>query len=226
MPYINRFVILGVLLVSLSSYAQDNFESLGESSFALDYKVSNNYSFISAARTRYYLYKDSDLTIENRQIDLIHLSTLKLNYNHSLRLGLLYRFRDLFNDGSNELRFSQQFSYTKQNMALRFTHTFSFEQRLFEDFTILRTRYRFGLDTPLSGEKLDVGESYLVVSMEALLSQSQKIKPEIDHRTTAQIGWLLTERLKIQVGFEYRFEAFNIETEEKLFVLTSASIKI
>lgn len=226
MFYIKRLVLLYALIASGSCFGQEDFESLGESSFALDYKVSNNYSFISSARTRYYFYKNSGFTIENRQIDLIHFSTLKLNYNHSLGLGILYRFRDLFNDGSNELRIIQQFKYTKQNMAVRFAHTMRFEQRILEELTIYRSRYQFGLDAPLVGEKLDVGESYLVGSMEALLSQSDKIKPEIDHRTTVQIGWLLSERLKIQVGLEYRFEAFNLETEEKLFLLTGAVLKI
>lgn len=226
MPYINRFTILLALLISGSSFSQDNFESLGESIFFVDHKVSNSYSFNFATRSRYYLYRDSDVTIENRQIDIAHFSTLKLNYNHSLSLGIQYRFRDLFNEGSNELRITQQFSYTKQRFALRFGHRLRFEQRLFETITIFRSRYRFALDTPLRGEKLDVGESYLVVSLEGLLSQSHQMKSELDQRTTAQIGWLLSERLKIQVGLEYRFEAFNIETEEKLFILTSASIKI
>lgn len=226
MPYINRWIVLVTLIFGGVTFAQEDFESLGETSFAADHKVSNSYSFVSAARTRYYFYKNADLTVENRQIDLIHFSKLKLNYNHKLGFGILYRFRDLFNDGSNELRLTQEFSYSKQNMALRFVHNVRFEQRLLEDLTIFRWRYRYGLDTPLNGEKLDVGESYLVVSMEALLSQSRKIKPEVDHRTTAQIGWLLSGGLKIQAGLEYRFEAFNIKTEEKLFILTSATIKI
>jgi hypothetical protein len=199
---------------------------LGESSFAVDHKVSNSYSFNFAARSRYYLFKNDDFTVENRQIDLVHFSTLKLNYNHSLSLGIQYRFRDLFTDVSNELRITQQFSYTKQNLALRFGHRFRLEQRFFDIITIFRSRYRFALDFPLKGEKLDVGESYLVVYMEALLSQSNKIKPILGHRTTTQIGWLLTERLKIQVGLEYRLEAFNIQTQEKLFILTSANVKI
>jgi hypothetical protein len=62
--------------------------------------------------------------------------------------------------------------------------------------------------------------------MEALLSQSSKLKPELDHRTTVNFGWLLTEQLKLQLGLEYRFEAWNIETEQRLFILTSAILNI
>jgi hypothetical protein len=226
MFYINRYILLVLLGFSSLCFSQDDFETLGESGFAIDHNVSDSYSFNFLARSRYYLYKGIDVTFENRQVDIIHFSTLKLNYNKSVSLGVLYRFRNVFDDNSDELRLVQQFNYTKQNLALRIGHRFSFEQRLLENLTIFRSRYRFGLDTPLNGEKLDVGESYLVVSMEALLSQSRKTKPEIDHRTTAHVGWLVTEDLKIQVGFEYRFEAFNIETEQKLFLLTGAVLKI
>lgn len=199
---------------------------LGESGFAADHKVSSIYSMNFAARSRYYLYQNSDTKLKKRQLDFVHFSTLKLDYNHSISFGVQYRYREAFDDGRNELRLTQQFNYVKQNLALRFGHRFRFEQRILEDFTILRSRYRFALDFPLKGEKLDVGEPYLVTSMEALLSQSQNIKSEIDHRTTAQIGWLISEKLKLQIGLEYRFEAFNVETEELLFILTSAILKI
>jgi hypothetical protein len=199
---------------------------LGESGFVVEHKVSESYSIGFASRTRYYLYQNSETNIKNRQLDFIHFSTLKLDYNHSLSFGVLYRFREAFDDGNDELRLIQQFNYNTKTLGVRFGHRFRFEQRILDDLTILRSRYRFALDFPLNGEKLDIGESYLVTTMEALLSQSKSIKPEIDHRTTAQIGWLISEKLKLQVGLEYRFEAFNINTEELLFILTSASLKI
>ena len=62
--------------------------------------------------------------------------------------------------------------------------------------------------------------------MEALLSNSKHEKPELDHRTTTQLGWLVSEKIKLQFGVEYRFEAFNLNTEQKLFLLTSAILKI
>jgi hypothetical protein len=221
----NIFSVLG-LLYCCASFSQNNFGMLGESGFAVDHKVSTSYSMNFASRTRYYLYQNSNTNFKNRQLDFVHFSTLKLDYNHSLSFGVQYRFREAFDDGSNELRLIQQFNYTKKNLALRFGHRFRFEQRILDDLTILRYRYRYALNFPLNGEKLDVGESYLETSMEALLSQSQNIKPEIDHRTTAQIGWLISEKLKLQIGLEYRFEAFNIKTEELLFILTSAILKL
>lgn len=219
------FLILSCF-VSLNLFCQNDFETLGESGLALNHKVNLDYGINFAIRSRYYLYKDDTYAFESRQLDFVHFSTLNLNYNHSLSLGIQYRLRESINGGSNELRITQQFNITKKQLALRFGHRVRFEQRILNNFTILRSRYRFALDFPLTGEKLDIGESYIITSMEALLSKSKKTKPEMDHRTTAYIGWLISERIKLQFGLEYRFEAFNIQTEEKLFLLTSFIIKV
>lgn len=215
-----------VFLVSVISFSQENFESLGETGFAINHSVSDNYRVNFSTRSRYFLYKDSEFTFKNRQIDIVHFSTYNLAYNKSLSLGIQYRFRESFDGGSNELRITQQYNYIKKRLALRYGHRFRFEQRILENITILRSRYRFALDFPLNGEKLDVGEGYLVASTEALLSLSKRTSPEIDHRATAQIGWLMNDSLKFQAGLEYRFEAFNIATEQRLFILTSAILKL
>lgn len=222
--YYTRLPLFIAIFIFSFGFSQENFESLGESGIAINHKVNDFYNINFSARTRYYLYRN--INIENRQVDLVHFSTYKLNYNNSLSFGIQYRFREGFDGGSNELRLTQQYNFTKQNSALRFGHRFRFEQRILDDLTILRSRYRFAIDSPLNGEKLDIGESYLVASMELLLSQNKNIKSEVDHRTTTQIGWLISKKLRLQIGLEYRFEAFNIKTEEKLFILSSAILKL
>ncbi|MBV7268731.1 DUF2490 domain-containing protein [Winogradskyella sp. WHY3] len=225
--YYTKIILVFIgYFMGLHLFSQNNFEGLGETGLALNHKVNSGYKVNFAVRSRYYLYQDENLNFENRQIDAVHFSTLSLNYNNSLSLGVQYRIRASIDGGSNELRLTQQYNYTKKNLALRFGHRIRFEQRILETLTILRSRYRFALDFPLNGEKLDVGESYLITSMEALLSKNKKIKPELDHRTTAQMGWLFSEKLKFQFGLEYRFEAFNVKTEEKLFILTSLILKV
>ncbi|MEO1030263.1 MAG: DUF2490 domain-containing protein [Bacteroidota bacterium] len=226
MSYTRYLLYAFTCFVGIQSSAQSNFEGLGESGFALNKRFSSHYKFNFALRSRYYMYQDDALSFENRQLDFVHFSTLNLDYNNALSLGVQYRLRASIDGGSNELRLTQQFNYTKSNQALRFGHRFRFEQRILDELTIFRSRYRLALDFPLNGEKLDIGEAYLITSMEGLLSIGAKIKPELDHRTTSQIGWLISETLKLQLGLEYRFEAFNIKTEERLFLLTSAILKI
>ncbi|WP_256867402.1 DUF2490 domain-containing protein [Winogradskyella forsetii] len=210
----------------MNLFSQSDFEGLGETALALNHKFNSNYQINFAVKSRYYLYQDEAINFENRQLDFVHFSTFNLNYNHSFSLGAQYRIRESIDGESNELRFTQQFNYTKKNQALRFGHRFRFQQRIFDALTVFRSRYRIALDFPLNGQKLDVGESYVVTSMEALLSVSDKMKPEFDHRTTSQIGWLISEKSKLQIGLEYRFEAFNLNTENKLFILTSYILKV
>lgn len=227
MSYTKTLLVLLACFTSLNTlFSQSDFEGLGETSFAVNSDINNNYKVNFAVRSRYYLYQEDNFNFKNRQLDFVHFSTLNLDYNHSVSLGVQYRIREYIDGGSNELRLTQQFNYTKKQEAIRFGHRVRFEQRILEDLTILRSRYRFALDFPLNGEKLDIGEAYIVGSMEALLSNSKNEKPEIDHRTTAHIGWLVSKSLKLQFGMEYRFEAYNLNTEQKLFLLTSGILKI
>lgn len=226
MCYIRNILCALACLIVLQLSAQSEFEGLGESSFAVNKQISSDYKINFSLRSRYYFYQDNGLNFNNRQIDLVHFSTLNLDYNHSLSMGVQYRIRESIDGESDELRLTQQFNYTKKDGALRYGHRLRFEQRILDQLTIFRGRYRFALDLPLNGEKLDVGEGYLVSSMEGLISVGKQIRPELDHRTTTQIGWLISETLKLQFGLEYRFEAFNIDTEEKLFILTSAILKL
>lgn len=213
-------------LFGLLCHSQDNFESLGESAFAINYKVSSGYHNHFTVRDRYYIFRRDEFRFKNRQIDLVHFSTWSLNFNQILSLGIQYRFRENFEEGRNELRLSQQYNFTKRNEAVRFGHRFRLEQRIFDKLTILRYRYRFALDLPLSGQKLDVGEAYFIGAIEGLLSQSKKIKPELDYRTTCHFGWLITAKLRLQLGLEYRFEAWNIYTQQSLFLLSSAILNL
>ena len=221
-----HYISICGLLCYVFSFSQDNFTSFGESGLTLNHKISDYYSVNFSAKARYFLYRDDNLTLENRQLDVVHFSTYKLDYNTSLSFGVQYRQRNNFDGGSNELRLTQQYNYTKQRLAIRFGHRFRLEQRFLEDLTIFRSRYRFAVDFPLVGEKLDIGETYLVTSMEALLSMTKNNKPETDHRTVIQIGFQTSKTLKLQIGLEYRFEAFNLETEHVLFALTSAILKL
>ncbi|MGZ0015372.1 DUF2490 domain-containing protein [Yeosuana sp. AK3] len=206
--------------------AQNDFETLGESEFAINHNVSKQYSVNFALKSRYYLYQEAAFRLEQRQLDVVHFSTFKLNYKYNISFGLQYRNRDVFSDRSNEFRTTQQFNYLKQPFGVRFGHRFRTEQRFLDAETIFRQRYRFAVDFPLNGEKLDIGEAYFVGSFEALLSLSKISTPELDQRTSAQIGWQLNETLKLQTGLEYRLEALNITTQNKLFILTSAVLKI
>ncbi|OZV70608.1 DUF2490 domain-containing protein [Winogradskyella aurantia] len=226
MSYTNALFIIFFLCSGFSSYSQEVFATLGESSVAINHNVTDVYKVNFTVNSRYYLYRDNDFGFENRQIDLIHFSTLNLAYNQSISLGVQYRIREGIDGGNNELRFTQQYNFTERRFALRFGHRFRLEERFFNNITFFRTRYRFALDFPLNGERLDIGECYVVGSTEALLSLSKKTNPRIGYRITGQLGWVPSKSLKIQGGLEYRFINLNITRSQNLFILTSAILNI
>ena len=224
MRYIN--IIIFIIISCSITHAQNNFEYFGESAFALNHSVSQKYKVNFALRSRYYLFKQGSILYKQRQIDIFHFSTLKLNYHHDLSLGAYYGSRGVFDEGSNEIRFTQQFNYKHQKLSFRYGHRFRTEQRILDTRTIFRQRYRFSIDFPLNGEKLNIGEPYLIAAVEGLLSLSKDRKPELDERTTVQIGFQLSENLKLQTGLDCRLEAINISTNKILFLLTTAILKI
>lgn len=226
MRCIKSLCFMVLLLLCFSLKAQSNFYSLGESALPLNHKVSNTYSVNFAIRSLYVLHSDGNLQYQRQQFDIYHFSTFKLDYYHKLSFGVYYRNRGWFETGSDETRLTQQYSYTKQALGVRYGHRFRAEQRILDTKTISRQHYRFAVDFPLNGEKLDIGETYLASAVEGLLSLSKPDKPETDVRITTQIGWQINESLKLQTGLEHRLEAFNLKAKNYLFVLTSAVLKI
>lgn len=226
MHYIkNTLYILLFLIIYTAASAQNNFSGLGETMASVNHNFSKEYSANFAIRSRYFLYKNN-LNYKQQQVDFYHFSTFKLNFIHKLSLGIYYRNRDWFNTGSDEWRFTQQFNVTKQKLGVRYGHRIRFEQRLFNTFTAFRQRYRFAVDFPLNGEKLNIGETYLVASTEALVSLSEAHEPLFDQRFTSLIGWQIDQNLKLQSGLEFRWESYNVKAKNNLYLLTAAILKI
>jgi hypothetical protein len=225
----NQLVSWGLVLFLFSYVAQgqDNLTGYWQPQIGVNYKVSNNYSHNFSLAKRTFILRDSDTEFTIRQLDLAHFSNLKIRGNQSVGLGIQYRFRGLFDDtAENELRLIQQYNITKSNRGLRFGNRFRSEQRITNSLTIHRFRYRFALDFPLQGQSLDIGETYLVLSTESLLSVAKASLPEYDQRITANLGWVLDEKTKLQVGTEYRAENYTNETEHVFFFLTTLVLSL
>jgi hypothetical protein len=223
---IRNFIVIAFFCSSFSVYAQNDFTTFFEPLVAINHKVSDHYKVNFATVSRNYLYRDNATEFTVRQLQFVHFSTLSFNSNHSVSGGIMYRFRENFEDKSNELRFTQQYNYANRPHIVRFGHRFRTEQRITTDNTVHRFRYRFTVDFPLSGEKLDIGEPYFVANVESLLSVVKADAPQLDKRFTSQIGWQFSKTVKFQTGLEYRFENFNQDTQEILFVLTSLILQL
>lgn len=215
------FLFLGLFYLKTLG-AQENLTGYFQPQVALNYKVADNYKHNFSLSKRSFVFEDESSLFKIRQVDFVHFSNLKIKDNQSIALGIQYRFRENFeSDDQNELRLTQQYNITFKPRTLRYGHRFRSEQRLTSDLTLHRFRYRFTVDLPLQGEQLDIGEAYFVGNLETLLSVAKGTLPEYDQRFTANLGWLLAKKTKLQTGLEYRFEDFTHKTSNVFFILTS-----
>lgn len=221
------FFMIGCIFSSYAAWAQDNLTGFWEPVIAINYKVKNNYKHNFSLAKRSFMYRDSDLQLTTRQLDFVHFSDFKIKDNQNIAFGIQYRLRENFDtSGSNELRLSQQYNSTKRTGKIRLGNRIRAEQRITDKPTIHRFRYRFALDFPLQGESLDVGEAYAVLSTESLLSIGRALLPEYDQRVEAQIGWLLNNGAKIQLGTQWRAENCTNETECVFFLVSALVLSL
>jgi hypothetical protein len=201
---------------------QDSFITYIQPQVALNYKVLPYYSHNFTVSSRNFLYRNQEVRLEGRNLDLTHFSTLKSGLNTSLGAGLMYRFRrGIDSNGEDEFRLTQQLNITSSPLIIRYGHRWRTEQRIFPELTIHRFRYRFTLDFPLEGEKVDVHEAYLILNTEVLLSVASEREPQYDQRFSTAVGWLLQSDIQVQAGVEYRLENFTATTRPVLFLNSS-----
>lgn len=223
---LKRLTLILLLILFLPCVGQENFTTYWQPSAAVNYDVTSMYSHNFSLQNRNYIYNNESVSIEVRQIDAIHFSKLDIKDNQSLAFGVLYRFRKNFDVGTNELRLTQQYNLNFKPKIVRYGHRIRSEQRISKENTIHRFRYRFSLDFPLQGEKLDVGEPYFVGNFESLLSVAKEQRPQYDVRFALNFGWKLTEKTKLQIGTEYRFEDYSQNLEQVLFFLTGLNLSL
>ena len=216
------------LLISLcglpcfTALAQENLISYVQPQLAINYDVLPFYSHNLTISSRNFIYREQEVQFQGRNLDISHFSTLKSGANSSFGVGAMYRFRKLFEPSrDNEIRLTQQFNITSRPMVVRYGHRWRTEQRIFPNLTVHRFRYRFTIDFPLEGQKVDVNEAYLVLNTEALLSAASGRAPQYDQRFAASLGWLLEGELQLLAGLEYRLENFTASTQPVLFLNTS-----
>ena len=202
--------------------AQENFTGLLQPKVALNYKVVENYNHNFSIAQRIFFFQNEAFDISTRQIDLIHFSNLTIGFNQSIAFGIQYRFRENFESTrQNELRFTQQYNITHKARHWRYGHRFRAQQRITQEVTVHRFRYRLAIDIPLKGEQLDIGEPYFVTNTEALLSIAKSRLPQYDQRFTANVGWLIAKKTKLEAGLQYRIEDYTHETRFEFFLLTN-----
>ena len=216
------FLFLGLKALTQQSnthfFQPQLFFTLGEASgYTANFGLSSRHE-----------YADLDGTsFDARFLEVAHFSSLGIGNGQKIGLGLMYRFSKAFDDNkTNEFRLTQQYHFISRLHSIRFSHRFRLEERFFSQDTFIRLRYRFGLDFPLNGQKLNVKEIYSLVQMESQLTSHKSVSPRYDLRVSGGLGKWVHPKLKVQLTLQHRFDQLGQQEKGKWFVLLGGYIKI
>ena len=214
-----------LFLLSYTVFPQDELTAFWQPQVAINYQVVDDYSHNFTLANRNFIYSEDAVDLSVRQLDLSHFSKLKIRDNQSLSLGLLWRNSKIFNeDRVDEYRITEQYNITLTPLVVRFGHRLRAEQRISSVRTIHRFRYRFAIDFPLAGEKLDVGESYALASIESLLSVARTAQAAYDLRLRGGWGWRLSPKSNLQMTLEYRLLNYTRMVDHVLLLETALNL--
>ena len=128
----------------------------------------------------------------------------KVGLSSKLAAGYLLRIRgtEIFQ------RSIQQFSVVQRLSSMRLAHRFAADQTFGGgDPTEWRLRYRLGTELPLNGQEADPKELYLKINNEYLGSW-QGSDSDLEIRLVPVLGYLFTDKNKLEFGLDYRIDSF------------------
>ncbi len=166
---------------------------------------------------------DLNLKIESRHLlfEKVPNQTNKLKYNYSLtdisliagkKIGLsnkiLFGGLTRVEPNSFSIRTIQQLVLQNKIAHLRIAHRIGSDQTFSAtESSEFRFRYRFTLEIPLSGRKVDEREFYFKNNME-IINSFQKKEYDIEFRIVPFIGYVIDKKHKIEFGIDNRFSSF------------------
>ena len=223
----NLLIIIFILTGTISSFGQEKFNGFYEPYIKLEYDVSKKFSqeFILEERTIWY--DDQSFKFEVKQIDIAHFSKLKLSDKNAVAFGIQYRFRENFDkDKENELRFTEEYSYTTKPKSTEFEHRVRAEQRITSSETSHRLRYNFAVSRSFNGTEITQGNAYMIGDLETLLTVAKTSKPEYEQRIGAGVGFAVSDLMKIELVTEYRLSDFTQDLVHELYFVTGLKISL
>ncbi len=128
-----------------------------------------------------------------------------LNPFISIAGGYQYRWDG---DGDNSHRSIQQISLVQRKTSYRLGHRLRTDQTFLPtDSPEFRVRYRLVAEFPLSGNRIDPGEYYLIASNEPIFG-IQGGTYKIENRLVCSLGHNFSKNQKLEAGLDYRTDDF------------------
>lgn len=227
-----RTLLLSTLLcLSVRAFAQDNVFYSGffpeaavtgsvSDQVQLTFKVESQHGSYDARQTegeRWEYFHD--------RTDLQGFVALKVNPFWKVSGGYQYRLEG--GNGVNTHRSIQQVAYVQRLRRTRLGHRLRADQTYHPtEATEFRLRYRPSLEIPLSGESLDPGEFYLLLSNEVIYS-FQEGDSEMENRLVSSLGHYFGKQAKLEAGLDYRTDRYIAEGfRQRLWLKVGAYVNI
>lgn len=119
-----------------------------------------------------------------------------------------------------ENRLTGQVSHTLSAGIHQLSYRGRLEWRMRDSGDVLRARIRVSMRTPLQGDRLDPGETYLLLQNELLGSWAMESGDRAaDNRLSAHMGWLLRNRQRVEIGLQHRWEDIGLAGDTHVMLL-------
>jgi hypothetical protein len=174
-----------------------------------NHKINKLYEINFKFESRHFVFEDnaSQSSAFNYEYSLSDVSALigrKVGLNSKVVLGVLTRIEpDVVS-----YRTIQQFIFQSKIENFRVAHRIAMDQTFSStESTEFRLRYRLSAEIPLSGLKVDVKEFYFKFNTE-VLNSIQDNEYDLELRAVPNIGYVINEQHKIELGLDNRFVSF------------------
>lgn len=206
----NKLLLVFIILISSQNIcAQTQTRAGFLPTVNYNHELNKLYEVNLRLESRHFIFNDYASQSSNFQYDysLSDISALvgrKVGLNSKVVLGFLTRIEP----DAVSFRTIQQFIFQTKIDNFRVAHRIATDQTFSSsESTEYRLRYRLSAEIPLSGLKVDVKEFYFKFNTEALNS-IQDNEYDLEFRAVPNIGYVINERHKIELGLDNRFVSF------------------
>lgn len=207
-----------LILLPLVMFSQSDYRAGLLPQITLMHTVNTNWLLVFSAETRQIVYqglfKDGlQYEYENERTDITGIINYRFTPNFSGGMGYMHRFEG----GRQIFRTLQQIAFNGNWSGLIYAHRLRTDQTFSEnEAPEFRLRYRFGLEIPLNGARLDDKEFYIRTNNEHIASiQSTEFAYEI--RLLGMLGYRFSKNLRIESGIDYRVNELNKPYQDHQF---------
>ncbi|MBW1295887.1 DUF2490 domain-containing protein [Aquimarina litoralis] len=189
------------------NHAQVSFTTGLLPKIVISHKLSDRIKLIHSVESRQQLWElepSEDFSYDYLLTDFTNILSYKLSSDHVFNIGYLLRVE------KDQLvhRSIFQYSIAQQLETIRIAHRFVTDQTFSSiESAEFRLRYRFTIEIPFNGYRVDPKEFYLKVNNEYLGSY-QDNNSDLELRLIPLVGYEVNDKSKIEIGPDYRISQF------------------